>query len=670
MGTVERIAHDARIWRNVVNTMFHFIATLPEDHLIRHPFYNMVHDSEARRLATIIRKQAKANGKTNDEANALVGQYADKIKRTATTRAYKELMQRMYSVERYTDVGSFMRFVTPFYMAHQNSSRYWLGTSLRNPEIAVTLMKAYNAPYRAGLVEDEDGNVVGYGSPWSTSRDQLVIGYGQEGIGKKLREFTGRNEFRGQPTAIDVITQGQLPVLPTAGGSIGQTVVTLGLAKIDPDKLTQKYFGLPAEDVVNKYILPYYEKTQGKSVVDTIITNLNPMNSWMLSAMAAIFKKDPTIATDEANARFNARYTAALDELTLDALLNGQALDDDALRAQAGRMATNSLIVEAVSSFLGPVVAFKVGDEEIREMDERLNYLTKANNGDMDVASIKLTSELMARYDSPYLGSIPRLLTTRSTDNRLSLLSTQQTYDNLKNNLDLVEQIDLLFPDRKILGELLSGGDPTKDYSPFVEDKMFATDINGNPLREKLDNPEERAKRQQYSMAWETYFSNLEYIEQHASARNISKHSQYYRDNYKPWKDRVEAKIGEQFPMWAARDKSIDINKTDINLAIVNRVLEDKKFMSTVGKDSDVVAGLKLYMEARQVLVDRLAEEAARTGVKGADTEQNRWILEWKERAAQEIIKQHPAFGRMYTRYLNDDTLQPITSFAELNEGL
>lgn len=668
-GTLERISPDAKIFRNVVNSIFHFIATLPEDHLIRHPFYSMVHDSEARRLATVVRTQALKQGKNADEANAMVRQYADKIKRTASTRAYKELMQRMYSVERYTDFGSLMRFVTPFYMAHQNSSRYWLGTSLRNPEIAITLAKAYNAPYRAGLVQDEEGNTVGYGSPWSTSRDQLIIGYGEKGIGKKLREFTGQTEFRGQPTAIDVITQGQLPVLPTAGGPVGQTVVTLALSRLSPDSITQKYLGVPAEDIVNKYILPYYEKTQGKGVIGTVLTNINPMNSWMLSAMAALTKGDPTFATDEANIRFNARYFAAYDMLTADALLNGQALNNDELRAQAAKLATNSLWVEALSSFLGPVVAFKVGDEQMRELDAELNRLRKANGGDADAAALQLTQQLAAKYDSPYVPAVSRLLTTRSTNNRLGLLSTQQTYDNLKANKALVEQIDLLFPDRKILGELLSSGDPNTDYSPFVEDKMFATDINGKPLREKLDDPKEREKRQQYSMAWEIYFSNIEYIEAHAAARNISRHSKYYQENYTPWKKRVEAEIGTQFPLWATRDKSIDLNKTDVNLAIVNRLLEDKKFMDTVGKDSDAMAGIELYMGAREILVARLEAEAKRTGIKGADTDQNRWILEWKERVVDEIEKQHPGFGRVYTRYLSDDMLTPIPSFAELDEG-
>jgi hypothetical protein len=199
---------------------------------------------------------------------------------------------------------------------------------------------------------------------------------------------------------------------------------------------------------------------------------------------------------------------------------------------------------------------------------------------------------------------------------------------------------------------------------------MFSTEVNGKPLRSKLDNVDERAKRQQYSMATELYFSNIEYIEKHAEDRGISKNSDTYKEQYKPWKDAVELEIEQKFPIWATRPDTFQTDKSTNNLAIVNRLLSDKKFMNTVGKNSDAIKGLQTYMEARQVFKDKLAEEAARTGVAGADTKQNRWILEWRDEVAEEIKKQYPAFERMYDRYISNDVLEDIPSFTELDEGL
>jgi hypothetical protein len=670
MANAERVNSQAKVWRNIVSTIFHYVATLPEDHLVRHPFYNMVHDAEARRISTLIRKEAIAKGKTKEEANELVAKYADKIKNTASTRAYKELMQRLYSIERQTDVGSFMRFVQPFYMAHQNSSRFWLGTTIRNPQIAALMANAYNAPYRAGVVYDEDGNLVPSGNPWSTRRDTIVLGLGDTGLAGYVKRKTGKTEARFDPTAIDVITQGQLPVFPTVGGPFGQTVLSSALVKSNPDEIAMKLFGKNAEDIVNKYIMPYYEKTYGKTTGELLATNLNPMNSWMISAMAAIRKGNPRLATDEANARFNARYNAAYDYIVMQKALNNQSLNDDEIKLEAARLATNTLFVEMASAFLGPIVGAKLGDTEARNIETQFNRLRKANGGDTDKAAIELTMQIQQKYNTPMASTISNIITTRSTDNRLGLLATPQTLKNLETNKTLVEDIDYLFPDNPFIGELISAGNPTEDYSQFVEDKMFSMELNGEPLRGKLDNPEERAKRQQYSMAWELYFNNIEYIEQHARDRKISKNSDQYKETYGEWKKDVIAKIEEKFPLWATRPDTFQLDKATNNLAIANRLLADEKFMSTVGKDSKAIQGLRVYMEARQVFKDRLAQEAARTGVTGADTNQNRWILEWRDDVADSIIEKYPEFGRMFDRYISNDKLEDIPSFTELNEGL
>lgn len=669
MGNAERITAQAKIYRNIVSTIFHFIATLPEDHLVRHPFYSMVHDSEARRLADVIRNRALSEGKSKVEANEMVAKYADKIKNTATTRAYKELMQRLYSVERYTDMGSLMRFVSPFYMAHQNSSRFWLGTTMRNPEIASLMVNAYNAPYRGGFVYDEEGNLVRSGNPWSTRRDTIILGLGDEGVGGYIKKKTGATELRLDPTAIDVITQGQLPVLPTVGGPFGQTALSSAFAKSNPDEISMKLFGENADKIVSKYIMPYYEKTYGKTTGQILVTNLNPMNSWMVSAAAAIFKDDSTLASDEANARFNARFNAAYDSIVMEKMLNGQSVNDDEVKLEAARLATNTLIVEMASSFLGPIVGGKLGNAEARNLEQEFNRLRKANGGSSDIAAIELTKSLEGRYNSPFLSTVPNIITTRSTDNRLGLLATPQTLKNLEKNKDLIGNIDFLFPDNPFLGELISAGDPKADYSKFVEDKMFSMELNGEPLRGKLDNIDERIKRQQYSMGWELYFSNIEYIERHAEARNISKNSDYYKQYYKPWKEAVIADVEKSFPIWATRPDTFQTDKSTNNLAIVNRLLSDEKFMKTAGKDSRAIQGLKVYMEAREVFKKTLEQEAARTGVAGADTNQNRWILEWRDETAKDILKAYPEFQRMYDRYISNDMLENIPSFTELDEG-
>lgn len=665
-GNTSRISAQANVVQNVVNSIFYFLSSLPEDHLVRHPFYNMIHDAEAMRVSRLIQRQAKKLGKSQEEAINIVAKNADKIKNVASTRAYKELMQRLYSVERYTDMASFTRFVSPFYMAQQNSSRFWLNTTFRNPQVAITIAHAYNAPYRSGYVQDEEGNVVSSGNPWSTRRDAIVLGLPESVLGYKIKDKTGKDIITFQPTAIDVITQGQIPGLQVVGGPFGQTALTYGLLKTHPDEITQKLFGKNATEIVGKYVMPYYEKTYGKSATDTLITNLNPMNSWMLSAMAAIGTGKAWYATPEANKRFDARFNTAWDTLVLQSAYEDKPLNDIELREQAADLAINSLWVEMASSFFGPVVSGKLGDSETRKLEQRYNKLIKDNQGNTDAAAIQLTQEIQAKYNTSMASSATKVITTRSNENRLGLLATPQTLRNVENNKALLEQIDLVFPDNPLLGEMLSAGDPKDDYSQFVEDKMYSISLNGVPLREALNNPKERAKRQQYSMAWEMYSSNVEYLESEAKRLGISKNSQTYKQVYKAVKDYIEIEVGKRYPLWAARPQTMQFNKSSNNLAIMDTLLSNDKFMKTVGNNSTAIQGLQEYMKARAQLVATLKAEAKRTGVTSADTKQNDWILELRDSIANDISNQYPGFERLYTRYLNDDMLEDIPTYTEL----
>jgi hypothetical protein len=271
------------MWKNSVARIFTFIGTLPEDHLIRHPFFAMVHDNEARRLAIRYQKYAEKRGMSAEETQKLIEDNAERIKAGATSRAYKELMQRMYSIERYTTPAKFLRFITPFYMAHQNSSRFWLGTSLRNPEVAYMLAKVYNAPYRAGMVYDDQGNQVESGTPWSTSSSKQTVKMGAGVLGR----LTGRDQLVFNPTALDVITQGQLPIAPTFGGPAGEIIakegVKFAMKYTGADNFLKDHYNTSLDEVSTKYILPYYEKTSGASVFSEVGTAAMPLNSFAIS---------------------------------------------------------------------------------------------------------------------------------------------------------------------------------------------------------------------------------------------------------------------------------------------------------------------------------------------------------------------------------------------------
>lgn len=654
------------IYKNAVATVFKVIGTLPEDHLVRHPFFNMIHDNEARRLANITAQQGRAAGLNEKQVAEYVAENAKQIKVTATDRAYKELMQRLYSVERYTDPGKFMRFVTPFYMAHQNSSRFWLGTSLRNPEVAYMLAKAYNAPFRAGYVYDQSGNVVESGNPWSTdSQKENIVFTAPDWI----RKFTGKDTWTASPNSLDVIFQGQLPIAPTLGGPVGEFLATEVIKKAskntNTDAFLQKNLGMTLDEFSGKYVLPFYQKGYGKSVLANAYSAAIPLNSWQTATLAyatsfGLPLSGPLQAfAPDVKSRWISRYNAARDQVATQMIMNNEPLVDTVVEARAKNIARNSLILESASSLFGPVVAFKGDDAKMRELNSRLKVLQDANG--YNEGSLILAQQLEGE-GAMYGNSITSTLQSSSVDNRFGLVSTTATVQGISNNIDSISRADMYYKDNPFIGELFNqiGGD--NKYSPIADDTLFGITVNGNPLKSRNMSPEDAERTAQYNAAWSTYFANLDYIEAEAERNGIKKGSKQYRAYYTPWKDRLEVAVAEQFPLWATRENKIVLEKSDAFLAIATHFTSDPKFMSTVGKNNDAMKGLVMYLEARDTIAAEFQANQLATGYSTLDSRANVKYADWRDRTAEYIIAQHPGFKQMYNRYLSQDELNPIDS--------
>lgn len=645
------------IFKNIVRTLFKAVGSLPEDHLVRHPFYNMVYNAEANRLANLFRSQGKD-----------VNEYLPQIRYNASARAYKELMQRLYSVERYTDLATTMRWISPFYMAHQNSSRFWLGTSLRNPDVAVMLAKGYNAPYRGGHVQDKNGKTISWSNPWANNTDTAILHLGDDKVSQWIKRNTGQDYVGFQPSALDVIFQGQIPAFQTIGGPLGQLAGTALLGYLADKTFDNKGFlgklGTNADEI-QKYIMPYYSKTYGQSIPGQALSTLSPFsaNSWIWSVIAAKsqgeFSLDPDV-----NTRFQSRYEAAYDNIAIQNNLDGTAFSDAEMVKLARERAVNSLYVEALSSFVGPVVAGKLGNKNYTQLNQEWNSILREKKGNTDEAAVELTRRIEQRTQSPYSASVSRILTTRSASNRFGLWATPQTSNNFLKNKSLVQKIDVPYPDQSLIGVFFNEGNTATDYSAITDDNYFSVEVNGKPLRERLTTDVDRRRNQQYSQGWEVYTNAIEYINLDAKNHKISKGSAAWNAYYKVWQENVMDVVSKQYPLWGDRVKGFQQNKSDINISVIKRFMYDSNYMSTVGNRLDTVKAIKDYMDAREVIKSELDAYRDKTGVKSIDSKSNAWFAEWRDNVVASIADKHPGFQSIYNRYLQDDTFDNRVDYS------
>jgi hypothetical protein len=652
-------------YKNAISAIFNVIGTLPEDRLIRHPFFSMVHDAEALKLARRYEAEArKVPGATDDSVRAYIESNADRIKVAATDRAYKELMQRLYSVERYTSPAKVLRFLTPFYMAHQNSSRFWLGTTARNPEIAYMLAKLYNAPYRSGYVYDEEGNQIEEGTPWgATSGGQNIILNSAW-----LRDKTGRDRLTFNPSQLDVVTMGQMPVIPTFGGPVGEVIATEGIKlaakNTGIDSFLNDNFGVTFDEFSSKHILPFYEKGYGRSLLSNVQSAAIPFNSPTISALAATYGMTGSLpiieqVVPQVRQRWVARLDAARDQVVTEMLLNDEELSNAEVAARAENIARKALFIETLSSGIGPIIAGKSNDSTMMELNQRLTKYQKELG--YSEGSAKLALEL-DNEGVMFSSSVVSTLRSSTADNRFGLLSNTMTVKGIQANVESLSTAAQLYEDNPFIGALFNIPGEDNNYSPIADDLLYSIEINGEPLKSRNMSPEDAERRAQMAAGWSTYFDNLEYIERDAEKNGIKKGSAAYREYYSPWKTRLADFVGKQFPIWDTRENRITLQKSDKFIELALYFTKDEKFMSTVGTKNKSVQGLVMYLEGREVIMAELEKNRAMTGVQGLDTKANERFADWRDRMAEYIIAQNPDFEQMYERYLSQDELNIVDS--------
>ena len=145
-----------KISKQVINQLFKWLATMPEDSLARHPlFIDLYQKSITARIATVERLKGKTIPREEFEAI----QFA--LEKSARADALKGVKATLYNVERRTNAAHSLRFIMPFFSAQENAVKVWLKIGADKPSIAYRAQVIWNAPNRGGLVVDENGDPVG-----------------------------------------------------------------------------------------------------------------------------------------------------------------------------------------------------------------------------------------------------------------------------------------------------------------------------------------------------------------------------------------------------------------------------------------------------------------------------------------------------------------------------
>jgi hypothetical protein len=191
--------------KRAINGAFKLLATLPEDTLARNPLYVYFYREEARRRLDIVAGLKGDRISLEDQ---------QKIMSMAQKSALREMKGVLFNIERRTNLAMAMKYINPFFSAQENSYKTWMKFAVANPAIVNRGYMVWQAPNRAGLVTDQEGNEVPAGQ---TSGNDIMWFSLPKGIRQAFPGVESLSKIGVPKASLDIIFQGGMDALYNKG---------------------------------------------------------------------------------------------------------------------------------------------------------------------------------------------------------------------------------------------------------------------------------------------------------------------------------------------------------------------------------------------------------------------------------------------------------------------
>jgi hypothetical protein len=596
-----------------IKAFFKYFGSLPEDVLLRNPLYRSSYRNEIRLLGKLAQKQG----------TELTDDVLKSIARQAHFRANKTVTEYLYTVERFSDPATFLRNVSPFFMAQQNDSKFWLGTAIKNPRIPYLGLMAWNSVNKSMEVRDTDEyqRRAGNNTVPINSGEQIWLTM-PEGVAKFLG-IPNMNILKISKDSINVILQGAIPLIPALG------VLVQVPASIATKYLVGKDFDIDKE--LNSFgdfgtaVKEFALGPQAKGV-----EGLLPITGWTQNTIDFIFP--------EQSPRYHQRANLILEQKLLKLQEeDGVPITTSILAKtsqEAYREARRTFLAGIFFSFNSPF-ATQLGSEfELLKSEFRI-YTSPVEQGGYGY------EEGAIKFEQDYGPLKTSYARTSLSYNPAGLLSTNDTIKNIYKYKELFE--DVFLTDKSVAGWLVNSG-TRDDFSPLAHEKLGTIKVGSSKLRGKKDDILELEKERQVQQGWDIYLDEVEKIEveyKDAPLELINGIKRIVKEN-----------VGKEYPIFLEQgNQDIDLDIKP-RVSAINKVLNDDKFINSKQAETPLWQGLRAWAEEREKLSDALTKE----GKQQADKLTKEIYLI----TARNIALDYPEFGPVFERYLSNDKLNKV----------
>jgi hypothetical protein len=607
------------------STIMRWLGTIPEDKLLRHPFYDTVYRKEQVRLYEL------ASQRGIDMTSDFV---LNRINRASHRVALKATRETMYTIDRLSNAAVMLRFISPFFPAWENAIRTWGRIVWTNPAVLGAGNILWNIPNSMGMVVDKDGNRVDEeGKPLRSSflRDEghyivwpkAVTDF----LNDKLGPFAPGQEMMTRQAGANVIFPGSHWLSPG-----------VGLPGTIPTALFLR--GKPEDAELLKNVLGE-EKFNEIAPMGQVRGNLADI---VLPTVGRRFRQ--WLAGESEESAYLNTWNTIIEDAYIDSQLEDRPLTQKDIEEVENRANRFWAWQVGAAATMGVQSSMRSKYQIQRDMwqklldDNSLTYQQKIK------AFVESFNDL--EFDDPMFGKGEAFLSITRTGsyNETKLQPNLTTWARITKNKDLVNELYAINPELVgMFGNMGSFDDPFS-YAVYGEYGSTKIGPGGTVIRRKL-RPSEIIRNNEIADGWREWWKIKDFAEQKAIELG---YSSLQVDAAQPIRDileKAEKDLGERYKAWGEEKGNYDNNFGDF-LRGARKIVENKEIM----EEDSTIQVLAAYLDMRDDIADRLKNE------KNSDNRKR--IKQIGYAAAFKMRQLDVGFADFYDQYLDKDDFRRI----------
>lgn len=604
--------------REIINTAFKFLGTLPEDTWARNPLYVYLYRREAKRRLDVMTGQ-KVERLTTQEQAKLMSQ-AHKI-------AQREMKSILFNIERRSNLATAFKYISPFFSAQENSYKTWLKLAAANPAIVNRGYLVWNAPNQAGLVTDQEGNEVPAGQ--TTGNDIIWVGL-PKGI-QKIPGLQSLTEMGIPKGSLDILFQGGLDLLYMKGNpNVFSDIFPVGpYVAIPASEITKRQ---PSLEDSFKWALPFGPSKDA-------ISGLTP--TW--------FQRLQTRTAGLEDPAFARSYQLIWNTEQQRAKRNGQ---DPVPAGKILRMTKDYWNMRTAANLIMPFAP---------RFDSPYKYYLDKSREYRRMYGLEADAKFLDDY--PEFFSFSASLSSNPTN----VQSSVQAVNNIKKYDGLVGDLAKIEP--RLVGLIVndfSGYEFSQAAYDYLYGKRIASDSPEKFLTSQ--SPAEAQKRNEAEKGWIQYNRIMDAIDNELQDLGLTSTQQKGAEYLAAIKATVITKLSQKTDAdgnpiinpktgqieqtaWSDDYNDSDGSKTNRVILGLGKILSDDKFIKA-NKNNPTWKSVSAYLDLRKAV----AQELAKRDVKSINAKANmdlRMIYDGTVNKLKQDDKL--GFAYVYDRFLSQD---------------